>query len=197
MPGVAGMIETFYWLRFAALAGLLGFAIVQARRRWLRGAPDDMSRRILLPWLVVLAGFSVYLGLLTILVAPIALFWVVAIVAWWVATPAVASIVAVDLGAKLLQAERTGFWLGAGLVAYLAITGIWLGLLGVGPMLLLSGVWLELLALATIPAAAALIWWSYLPGGGGGGRGGEDVRVGFVMFAHFESKFNGKLLKLP
>jgi hypothetical protein len=164
----AGTFDLFYWLRIAALAGLVAFAIVQARRRWLRSTPDDMSRRILLPWLVILAGFSVYLGGLTMLLSPILIFWVVAIVALWVATPAVASIVAVDLGAKLLQAERTGFWLGAGIVAYLAITFIWLGLLGVGALLLVPGLWFELLVLATIPVAAALIWWSYLPGGGGG-----------------------------
>jgi hypothetical protein len=166
--GAASTIELLYWLRLAALAGLLGFTIVQARRRWLRGGPDDMARRILLPWLVILFGFSIYLGLLTILISPIALFWVVAIVAFWVAVPAVASILVVDLGAKLLQAERTGFWLGAGLVAYLAVTLIWLGLLGIGPLLLQIGLWLELLALGTIPAAGALVWWSYLPGGGGG-----------------------------
>ena len=167
MPG-AGAIELFYWLRLAALAGLVAFAIVQARRRWRSGAPDDMARRILLPWLSILVGFSIYLGLLTILLNLLALFWVAAIVALWVAVPAIVSILAVDLGGKLLQAERTGFWLGAGLIAYLAVTFIWLGLLGVGPLLFLPGLWLEFLALATIPAAAALTWWSFLPGGGGG-----------------------------
>ena len=169
MPG-ASTIEFLYWLRLAALAGLLGLTIVQARRRWQRGVPDDMSRRILLPWLVILVGFSLYLGLLTVVLTPIALFWVVAIVALWVAIPSIASIMFVDLAAKLLQAERTGFWLGAGLVAYLAITFIWLGLLGVGQLVFLPGVWLELLALATTPAAAALTWWSFLPGGGGSSR---------------------------
>jgi hypothetical protein len=167
LPG-AGTLEFFYWLRIAALAGLVAFAAVQARRRWQRGAPDNTARRVLLPWLVILAGFSIYLGLFTILLTPLALLWVGAIVALWVAVPAIVSILVVDLGAKLLQAERTGFWLGAGLVAWLAVTFIWLGLLGVGQLLFLPGLWLEFLALATIPAAAALIWWSFLPGGGGG-----------------------------
>lgn len=166
--GTSGTVELFYWLRFAALAGLLGLAIGLARRRWLRGGPDDMARRILLPWLVILVGFSIYLGMLSILPNPFWLLWVVAIVALWVAVPAVASILAVDFGARLLQADRTGFWLGAGIVAYVAVTFVWFGLLGVGPLLLLTGLWLEVLALATIPAAAALVWWSYLPGGGGG-----------------------------
>lgn len=170
-PG-AGTIELFYWLRFAALAGLLGLCLYRARHRWQSGAADDMAKRILLPWLVILLGYSIYLGLLTILVAPLALFWVVALVALWVAVPAIASIVVVDLGAKLLMAERTGFWLAAGIIAYLAITFIWLGLLGVGPLLLLPGLWPEVLALAATPAAAALIWWSFLPGGGGGDGGG-------------------------
>ena len=84
------------------------------------------------------------------------------------AVPAIVTVLAVDLGARLLGAERTGFWLGAGLIAYVAITLIWLGLLGVGPLLLLTGLWLEFIALTTIPVAAALIWWSFLPGGGGG-----------------------------
>jgi hypothetical protein len=167
LPG-AGTIELFYWLRLAALAALLAFAIVQARRRWQNGAPDDTARRVLLPWLVILIGFSIYLGLLTILLSLIMLFWVVAIVAIWVAVPAIVSILAVDLGGKLLQAERTGFWLVAGLIVYLAITFIWLGLLGVGQLLFVPGLWLEFLALATIPAAAALVWWSFLPGVGGG-----------------------------
>ena len=166
LPG-AGTIEFFYWLRLGALAGLVAFAAVRARRRWQEGAPDDTGRRILLPWLVILVGFSIYLGLFTVLLNLFALFWVAAIVALWVAVPSIVSILAVDLGGKLLQAERTGFWLGAGLVAYLAITFIWLGLLGVGPLLFLPGLWLEFLALATIPAAAALVWWSFLPGGGG------------------------------
>lgn len=166
--GFGGTLELFYWLRIAALGGLVGFAILLARRRWLRAEVGDTAKRILLPWLVILVGFSVYLGGLTFMLSPIAIFWVVAIVALWVAVPAIASIVALDLGAKLLQAERTGFWLGAGIIAYLAVTGIWLGLLGVGPLLLLPGLWLEFIALATIPVAAALIWWSFLPGGGGG-----------------------------
>jgi hypothetical protein len=155
LPG-AGTIELFYWLRLAALAGLVAFAAVQARRRWLRSAEGDTTRRILLPWLVLPTGFSIYLGLLTIFLNLIALFWVAAIVALWVAVPAIVSILVVDLGGKLLEAERTGFWLGAALITYLAITFIWLGLLGVGQLLFLPGLWLEFLALATIPAAAAL-----------------------------------------
>ena len=173
MPGAA-TIELLYWLRFAALAGLVGFTMVMARRRWLRGEEGDMARRILLPWVVILIGFSIYLGLLTIFLSLLALFWVVAIVAIWVAVPAVVSILAIDLGAKLLQAERTGFWLGAGIVAFLAVTFIWLGLLGVGQLLFLApGLWLEFLALAAVPVAAALTWWSFLPGGGGGSRVAE------------------------
>src|SRR5205085_6753326 len=146
LPG-AGTLELFYWLRLGALAGLVAFAAVRARRRWQDGAPDDTGRRILLPWLMILVGFSIYLGLFTILINPLALLWVGAIVALWVAVPAIVSILAVDLGAKLLQAERTGFWLGASLVAWLAITFIWLGLLGVGQLLFLPGLWLEFLAL--------------------------------------------------
>lgn len=159
------------WLRLAGLVGLLAFAIVQARRRWLRGAPGDQAKRIIFPWLYILIGFSIYLGLFTIVLAPIALFRVVAIVAIWVAVPAVASIAALDAGAKLLQAERTGFWMGAGIIAYLAITFLWLGLRGIGQLLVYPGLWLEFLILATIPAAAAICWWSFLPAERGGGSG--------------------------
>ena len=83
--------------------------------------------------------------------------------------PSIVSILAVELGAKLLEAERTGFWLGAGIVAFLAITFIWLGLYGIGPLLFLPGLWLEVLLLCSVPVAAAVSWWSFLPGGGGGG----------------------------
>jgi hypothetical protein len=114
-------------------------------------------------------GFGLYLGLLTIFLAPLMLFYVAAIVAFWVAVPAIASVAAVDLGAKLLQAERTGFWFGAGIVAFVAVTFIWLGLVGIGPLLLVPGLWLEFLTIASIPVSGAAIWWSFLPGGGSGG----------------------------
>lgn len=84
------------------------------------------------------------------------------------AVPSIVSILAIDFGARLMEAERTGFWLGAGIVAYLAFTFIWLGLFGVGPLLFLPEAWLEVLLLASVPVAGALIWWSFLPGGGGG-----------------------------
>ena len=156
-------LEALYWARLAALAALLGFAIVRGRRRWLRGEAGDQPRRIIFPWLTMILGFSIYLGLFSILFAPLTIFTVVAIVALWVAVPAVATIVAVDLGAKQLQWERTGFWLGAGIIAFVAVTFAWLGLLGLGPLLLIPGLWLEWLAIASVPASAALVWWSYLP----------------------------------
>jgi hypothetical protein len=167
--GVGSPFELLYWLRLAALAGMVGLAIAQARRRWLRAEEGDaLARRILYPSLTAILGFAIYLGLFTVVLAPVMLLYVVAIVAIWVAVPAIVSVLAVDLGARALAAERAGFWLGAGLIAYVAITLIWLGLLGVGPLLLLTGLWLEFIALTTIPVAAALIWWSFLPGGGGG-----------------------------
>ena len=172
--GSYGALEFFYWLRLAALAGLLALTMVQARRRWSNGAPGHTARRILLPWLAVITGFSLYLGLLTILFAPLIIFWVVAIVAIWVAVPAIVSILVLDLGARLLQADRTGFWLGAGLIAFVAITFAWLGLLGIGPLLFVPGLWLEWLALASVPVSAALVWWGYLPD-----RSGDDISTAF------------------
>ena len=169
MLGAGGTIALFYWFRVAALAGLVALAIVRARRRWLRSAEADTSRRILLPWLAMTAGYAIYLGALTILLVPFRIFYVAATVALWVAVPSVVSILAIDVGARLLQAERTGFWLAAGIVAFLAVTFIWLGLFGVGPLLFLPEAWLEVLLLAAVPVAGALIWWSFLPGGGEGG----------------------------
>lgn len=66
MPGLGGTLALFYWLRVAVLAGLVALAIVRARRRWLRSAEADTSRRILLPWVAMTAGYAVYLGALTI-----------------------------------------------------------------------------------------------------------------------------------
>ena len=169
-----GAAELVYWLRLAALAALLGFAIHRARRRWLNGAPGDQPRAILLAWLAVLVGFSLYVGLLAILVAPLAIFFVVAVVAVWVAVPALVTIAIFDIGARLLQADRTGFWLGAALVGFVAATFLWLGLLGAGPLLLLPGLWLEWLALASVPAAGALVWWSFLPD-----RSGDSISRAF------------------
>ncbi len=167
-------LEFFYWLRFAALAGLLALTLMQARRRWAKGEPGDTARRILLPWLAVIVGFSFYLGLLAVLIAPLMIFWVVAIVAIWVAVPAIVSILVIDLGAKLLEADRTGFWLGAALTAFLAVAFAWLGLLGIGPLLLVPGLWLEWLAIASVPASAAFVWWSYLPD-----RSGDSISQAF------------------
>src|SRR4051812_40418229 len=113
------------WLRLAALVGLLGFAILRARLRWLRAAEADQPRRILLPWAAMILGFAIYLGLFTLFLMPFLIFSVVAAVFLWVAVPSIVSILVIEFGAKLLEAERTGFWLAAGIVAYLAITFIW------------------------------------------------------------------------
>ena len=161
-------LELFYLLRLGALAGLLSFSVVRARGRWARGEPEDQGRRILIPWITVIFGFCVYLGGFTILFHPLIILYVVAVVAVWVAVPSVASIVVVDLGAKLLKAERSGFWLGAAIIAFVAIAFAWLGLLGLGPLLLVPGLWVEFIALASIPASAAILWWSWLPEASGG-----------------------------
>jgi hypothetical protein len=166
--GVGTGLALFYWLRFAGLAGLLGFALWLARRRWLAAAPESRARRNLFPCLAILLGFSIYLGLLTVFLAPFLILLVVAIAAFWVMVPALASIMILDLAAKLLGAERDGFWFGAGILAFVAADFLWLGLTGVGHWPGGPGLWPEYLALTSIPAAAAIIWWSYLPGGGGG-----------------------------
>jgi hypothetical protein len=169
-----GAVELGYWLRLAALAALLAFAMYRARQRWLNGEPGDQSRAILLAWLAVMTGFSLYVGLLAVFFAPIAIFYVVAVVAVFVAVPALVTIAIFDVGARLLQADRTGFWLGAALVGFVAATFLWLGLLGAGPLLLLPGLWLEWLALASVPAAGALVWWSFLPD-----RSGDSISKAF------------------
>lgn len=166
--------ELFYWLRFVGLAALLGFALHRARRRWLNNEPGDQSRAILLAWLAVMVGFSLYMGLLAMFIAPIAIFYVVAVVAVFVAVPSLVTIAIFDVGARLLQADRTGFWLGAGVVGFVAATFLWLGLLGVGPLLLFPGLWLEWLAIASVPAAGALVWWSFLPD-----RSGDSISKAF------------------
>jgi hypothetical protein len=161
-------------VRLGAVAALLAGALLLARRRWLKGGEGDQSRRILLAWATAVFGFALYLGLLTALFAPLAIFWVVAIVAIWVALPSLVSIAVLDIGAKLMQAERTGFWLGAAVIAYVAVTFAWLGLLGVGPLLLVPQLWLEWLAVASVPASAALVWWSWLPD-----RNGDSISSAF------------------
>ena len=167
--------EIFAWLRVAGLAGLLGFALWRARRRWLASAPGDQARRLVYPCLAVLLGSSIYLGLLTIFLAPWLIFYVVAVAAFWVMVPTVASVAAVDLGAKLLRAERTAPWFAGGIVAYVAIAFLWLGLTGRSAMRLIPGLWLETLLLASIPTSAAILWWAYLPGSGGGSGGIEEA----------------------
>lgn len=159
----------FYWLRLAGLAALLGLTIVLAWRRWHGAEPDHQAKRILFPWLAFILGCGVYVGLFSIFLAPYFIFLVAATVAIWVTIPAIITVVAVDLGGRLLGAERTGFWLGAGIVAYGAITFIWLGWLTGGALQFIPGFWLEYLAILSIPTTAAISWWSYLPGGGGGG----------------------------
>jgi hypothetical protein len=165
---LVGAIGIFYWLRFAGLAALLVLAIFHARRRWLNGEPGEPTKRVLFPWLAIILGFAIYCGLLSAFLAPVLIFWIVAIVAIWVLIPAIISVLVLDFGAKLLEAERTGFWLGAAIIAYVAITFIWLGLIGLGLLFIVPGLWMETLAITSIPVAAAVTWWSYLPGGGGG-----------------------------
>ena len=170
-------IGLYYWVRLVGLGGLLGFAIWRARRRWLEAMPGSAARRILYPCLALLLGFSIYLGLLTIFLNPFWIVYVIAITAFWVVVPAVVSIAILDLGAKLLRAERTGFWLGAGIVAFVAITFLWLGLTGMDePVLIAPGLLqLEYLTFALIPAAGGILWWAYLPGGADGGTGIETT----------------------
>ena len=159
----------YYWARLAGLSGLLGFALWRARRRWLDSAPEGRARRLLYPCLFILLGFSLYLGLLTFFLNPFAILSIIGIVAFFVAVPALASVLLLDLGAILLGAKRTGRWLGAGIVAFVGVTFLWLGLTGIDePVLIAPGLLqLEYLTVATIPAAAGILWWAYLPGGEG------------------------------
>lgn len=160
-----------YWLRVAALAGLLGFAIHKARRRWLESAGEHRGRRIFYPWLVLVTGFALYMGALAVFLSPIIILYLGAIVALWVVVPAIVSVLILEFGGRLVEAERTGFWLGAGIIACLAMTVIWFGIFGLAPLLTIPQLWLEYLILASVPAAAAISWWGFLPDGGGGGRG--------------------------
>ena len=153
-----------YWLRIGVLVALLGFTIYMARRRWQEGAPAHQARRIFYPWLVLVVGFANYLGVVYFLLAPVVIIYLLAILALWVVLPALISVALLDVGARLAEAERTGFWLVAGIVACLAMTVIWFGIFGLSALLTVPQLWLEYLALATIPAAAAISWWSFLPG---------------------------------
>lgn len=159
----------FYWLRVALIAGLLGLAIYKARRRWQDSAPADPARRIFYPWLTLVLGFAVYMGALTVFLAPVIIFYLGALVALWVVVPAILSVLILEFGGRLVEAERTGLWLGAGILACLAMTVIWLGMFGLAPFLTIPELWLEYLVLAAVPAAAAISWWGFLPGEGGAG----------------------------
>lgn len=158
-----------YWLRLAALAGLLAFVIFKARRRWQESAEADAGRRLFYPWLVLVTGFALYLGLFTIVLAPVLFFYLVAMIAIWVVGPALISVGLLEVGGRLAGAERTGFWLGAAIIACLAMTIIWFGIFGLVAFLTIPELWLEYLALATVPTSAAICWWGFLPGIGGAG----------------------------
>lgn len=159
-----------YWLRIAALGGLLAFVIIKARWRWQDGAAADAAKRLFYPWLVLVTGCALYLGLFTIILAPVLIFYLVAILAVWVVGPALVSVGLLEIGGRLAGAERTGFWLGAAIIACLAMTIIWLGIFGLGAFLTIPQLWLEYLALATVPTAAAICWWGFLPGISGAGE---------------------------
>jgi hypothetical protein len=164
-------IGLYYWARLAGLGGMLGFALWRAHRRWREAAEESPARRILYPCLAILLGFAIYLGLLTIFLNPFMIVYVIVVTAFWVAVPAFASVAILDLGAKLLRAERTGLWLAVGILAFVAVTFLWLVLTGIDePVLIAPGLLqLEYLTFALIPAAAGTLWWAYLPGAGGGG----------------------------
>ncbi len=164
------LYQFFLPVRLLGVIGLLVFAVLFARHRATKALPGDQTRRILFAGLTFMLGSALGLGLLLMLLSPAAILGFLILIAIWIGTPALISIALVDVGAWAAEAERTAFWLGAGIVAYVALTFIWIGLVfgGIEPPLLPT-LWIELLLIALVPVSAALIWWSYLPGESGGG----------------------------
>lgn len=152
-----------FLLRYGSVLALFIVVLLFARHRWARGAEERRLRGVVLSALVTIVGFLLYFGGPLLIVLPFILILAAPIIFLYLVLPAFVAAALADLVFRALGAERTLFWLGAGIVAAVAITIIWISVLFSGALFFMGAPILEYVVVALVPVSTALLWWSYLP----------------------------------
>lgn len=158
-----GQAAPMYALRYGSVLVLFLLVLLLVWRRSRRDAPENRMRGILLSALVVILGFPLYLGGLLIVFVPVLILLIGFVMIVYLVIPAFLSAALADVCFRALGAERSPFWLAAGIVAAIAITIIWIGLVLPGEYGLGTEWLVEYAVVALVPVSSALVWWSYLP----------------------------------
>ena len=152
-----------FLLRYGSVLALVVIVLLFARHRWAGRAEDRRLRGVVMAALVTIFGFLLYFGGPFALLVPFLLVYGGFFILLYLVVPAFVAAALADLGLRAMGAERTGFWLVAGIIAAVAIAALWMGVVFGGQLFLGTGAILDLAVLALVPVSTALIWWSYLP----------------------------------
>ena len=152
-----------YLLRFGSVLALFVIVLLFARHRWATRAEERRLRGIVLSALVTIAGVLLYFGGPLIMLAPFILILAGQVILLYLVLPAFVAAGLADLGFRALGAQRTPFWLGAGIITAVAITLVWMALLFQGMLYSGGEAIVEYAVLALVPVSTGLLWWSYLP----------------------------------
>jgi len=152
-----------FLLRYGSVLLLFVLVLLFARHRWASRAEERRVRGVILSALTSIVGFLFYFGGPIAILLPFILVFGGIIIILYLVIPAFVAAGLADLVFRGLGAERTRFWLAAGIVAAVAITIIWMGVVFGGGLFLGGDAIVEYVILALVPVSTALIWWSYLP----------------------------------
>ena len=152
-----------FLLRYGSVFFLFVIVLLFVRHRWAGRAEERRLRGVVLSALTTIVGVLLYFGGPLLIIVPFILIWALPFLLIWLVAPAFVAAALADLIFRALGAERTAFWLAVGIIAAVAITLIWIGVLFGGQFFSGDGAILEYALLALVPASTALIWWSYLP----------------------------------
>ncbi|HYD14481.1 MAG TPA: hypothetical protein VEC11_16665 [Allosphingosinicella sp.] len=152
-----------FLLRYGSVLALFVVVALFARRRWAAGEEERRVRGVLLSGLVSILGFLLYFGGPMAILVPFLLVYAGPIILIYLVIPAFIAAALADLGLRAAGAERTRFWLGAGIVVAAAIAIIWMGVVLQWELFFGADAILEYAILALVPVSTALVWWSYLP----------------------------------
>jgi hypothetical protein len=152
-----------FLLRYGSVLALFVIILLFARHRWAGRAEERRVRGVVLSALTTIFGFLFFFGGPMAILVPFLLIYAGPIILIYLVLPAFVAAGLADLGFRALGAERTGFWLFAGIVAAVAIAIIWMQVVFRDLLFFGTGAIVEYAVLALVPISTALIWWSYLP----------------------------------
>ena len=153
-----------FLLRYGSVLALFVIVLLFVRHRRADRAEEKRLRGVILSALVTIIGILLYFGGPMAILVPLLLVYAGPVIFLYLVLPAFVAAALADLGFRALGTEPESRALGAGIIAAVAITIIWMGLLFQGELLVLgSEAILEYAVLGLVPVSTALIWWSYLP----------------------------------